>query len=661
MNNIYISKVIIKNWGPFYGKNTISFSTNANKNVSYILGKNSTGKTKAFEAITFALFSDKLEEFDLWEKANSEAKKEAETTGSLYKTKVEIMFSIVDQITSTETNYHIKRSYQYDTKLYKPTFFGSFVDTSGNTVPIKQKEFDELIDKYIPIGPREFYFLDGETLVQLFKTHIEVVKDLTEKQSIIPRLEKMVAGLLDRKKEISKNVKSLGSKNKTLNKWTTAYYNQVRALAESQANKKKLEEEKGKYIKKMAGIQKQLMGSDPSVKKKLDNLDTLIEEKASKLSEKNTNIRTLLLQSATHILLEDVYDWCLADLEEKKRKKIIPSAITGKVVDEILSSYECVCETKITPAIEKVLKDFKKNIPKGELNEEVIRFRQWLTDVKDKITEDKAALKLFVAEKKVVKNQYDKHKEDLKLLKKGVADKILNLIEKLESVNEKISEKSLEINDVDQEIKDFKKEEKKSLTMIKKTRTQLKGKISTSLQADLKKLEHENNIIKKLEIYLENIIEDSGNFIRNYVEDKTSKKYIKFIWNPSEWSGITINDEWQFYAIQKKTNIPIISKELSKGQRHVLAISYMSSLPLITPIQLPFLFDSPFGGISKEPISNIGKFLPEILKGSQIILFVTDTEHNSVYPHIKNKIGAKYTIHYKDNRASFQDIINLDI
>ena len=59
MSKLILDKVILKNWGPYYGLHTLQFSINPDRNVTYILGKNSTGKTKLFDAITWVLFFDK--------------------------------------------------------------------------------------------------------------------------------------------------------------------------------------------------------------------------------------------------------------------------------------------------------------------------------------------------------------------------------------------------------------------------------------------------------------------------------------------------------------------------------------------------------------------------------------------------------------------------
>ena len=211
MNKLIIDKVILKNWGPYYGKHTAQFSSNPDKNVTYFLGKNSTGKTKFFEAVKWVLFLDK--KVNHISKINTEAKAEADVDNELNETRVELYFNILDEITGQQKNFHIRRSFKYDKKVRDIEFFGSWTeDISSKPNIIKEKPYIELIKELIPKGPRDFYFLDGEQLVSLFKINIEIVKDLTIEQSIVPIINKMIKGLRSRKNEIIKHLKTLGKK-----------------------------------------------------------------------------------------------------------------------------------------------------------------------------------------------------------------------------------------------------------------------------------------------------------------------------------------------------------------------------------------------------------------------------------------------------------------
>lgn len=659
MNKLIIDKVILKNWGPYYGKHTAQFSSNPDKNVTYFLGKNSTGKTKLFEAVKWVLFLDK--KVNHISKINTEAKAEADVDNELNETRVELYFNILDEITGQQKNFHIRRSFKYDRKIRDIEFFGSWTeDISSEPNIIKEKPYIELIKELIPKGPRDFYFLDGEQLVSLFKINIEIVKDLTIEQSIVPIINKMIKGLRSRKNEIIKHLKTLGKKDDNLKKWTDNLNNLNKKFNNLQLEKENFENDKQKYNKKLAKIEKKLIGIEPGIKEEIDDVEGTIKEKDRKFIEINKEINKILEFSGTHILLEDVYNWCLKDLNEKKQEKVIPSYIDDKVIDEIKELEECVCGNPINDPQKEILDEFKKNIPKGEINQAVIKFRAWLENKIEIIQENKAEIQILNDERKILKFELENLKKEKAIKIKSVSEFNLDLIEKMESFHKRINELTVQIEKKNENIKDIEKEVSIANRMISKTKTELERASSGDLVQRLDDLTDEKEVIEDTEKILENIEKETIEFIRNYIEEKTSEKYLKFIWNTKEWSGIKIDDQWNFFGIQKIGH-EIEAPDLSKGQRHVLAISYMSSLPLVTTIDLPFLFDSPFGGISEEPIQHIGKFLPEILKGSQIILFVTDTEHNSVYPNIKNKIGTNYTIQYKDNRAELLNIIDLNL
>lgn len=88
-------KIEIENFRQFYGKQNITFSTNADKNVTLIHAENGTGKTAFLNAIFWCFFEDHTENFKLPDKlvnasAAAEGKKvcsvaiEYEDDGKIY-------------------------------------------------------------------------------------------------------------------------------------------------------------------------------------------------------------------------------------------------------------------------------------------------------------------------------------------------------------------------------------------------------------------------------------------------------------------------------------------------------------------------------------------------------------------------------------------------
>ena len=54
----WLSKIILNNFRPYRGRKTIEFSTDKDRRITIILGKNGTGKTTLLNAITWCLYGE---------------------------------------------------------------------------------------------------------------------------------------------------------------------------------------------------------------------------------------------------------------------------------------------------------------------------------------------------------------------------------------------------------------------------------------------------------------------------------------------------------------------------------------------------------------------------------------------------------------------------
>ena len=155
--------------------------------------------------------------------------------------------------------------------------------------------------------------------------------------------------------------------------------------------------------------------------------------------------------------------------------------------------------------------------------------------------ESRNELQVLNDQKLIAKSELEKLKNEKKNLKKTVSDQNLKLIEKLESLNQKISEKDVEIHQKEQDIKDINKEVETAKRMIKKTQTELEGTLDKEYQTELDDLANERDIIDELVEINTNILRDTSDYIRIFIEEKNSNKYLKFIWKPTEYNWIKFN------------------------------------------------------------------------------------------------------------------------
>ena len=106
--------------------------------------------------------------------------------------------------------------------------------------------------------------------------------------------------------------------------------------------------------------------------------------------------------------------------------------------------------------------------------------------------------------------------------------------------------------------------------------------------------------------YLKLIKETLKEKIINSIKSTTNDTFLKLIPDPSKYLGIKIDENWQFGFIHKQNpNTPIFDP--SKGQFHVIGLSFLKSVSKVAQHNIPILFDTQFGRLSSRPKINIGK------------------------------------------------------
>ena len=145
--------------------------------------------------------------------------------------------------------------------------------------------------------------------------------------------------------------------------------------------------------------------------------------------------------------------------------------------------------------------------------------------------------------------------------------------------------------------------------------------------------------------------------MRDTVQRHTKKYFLKFLWKKDTYDDVIIDENYQITA--HHVDGYNVRTGLSKGEKLVLALSFMAALRKITGFGFPLLIDTPLGRVSGEPRYNIASELPVFLKNNQVTLLVTDSEYqaeiqdddnNQVFPPIRDTIekyvGADYDIKF---------------
>ena len=651
---IFLEKAILKNWGPFKNENEIEFSVDKDKPVTYVYGLNSSGKTHIFEAICWCLFDDpKIEE--LKEIVNKESLPSDEK-----EMFVRLKFFTVDDY-ENKLEYDIKRIIHFDITedthngtlfptLYPTMIKSDFVASRNSPLTnehklLNQSDFKKMIDNYIPSGPRRFFFLDGEKLATLFEkenlikieSYANALSDVHLIDRLIENLDNLYNSLLS--KQPQKKGDKLEIQQTSIKRATERY--------DSAINWK---EEVSKRIFEAHGFEDSLRKECESfeeLKPKIDLIKSLEIKKNNLEAERNQQfigLKEFLNNNLPLFFIQTEFKWCLQELEVLDKKgKIPPKRTPPELLEIILADPEkkCICGREITEEIRKDFLQIQKIIPDKEFNHLVQNFRSDITRTSNDVTDQNELLiqKLTSIKQKGI---------NINKLSNEITSERKFLPTGIEKDFDSINEKFKRWNSVKDEIRELRLDLERAETNILVTKKSVENERATleSLLKKDKKNERVGELIKFVRISqetAEDIKREVQKSIIAFVSENTSNEFKELIWDPQNWERVCIDEDWKINAITSN-NFTIQSDRLSQGQRHVLGIAFMSSLGKVTGNYIPFIFDSPFGRVSQEPIENIGKNLTKLMEGRQVVLFVTDTEDPSIKPHIKNIIGFTYII-----------------
>jgi len=359
--------------------------------------------------------------------------------------------------------------------------------------------------------------------------------------------------------------------------------------------------------------------------KLLDN-----EKKIKKQLEKDTvgirhNLHELMFKNIPNLLGKETFQNCEDVFRKLEDDDKIPPAISRKAIDKILTSdpLRCVCG-----------RDFEKDdkwwgnlqtIKKGIINEKALNLLvdgadligRMLTTVMDKksILQDLETL---------TEDRYDKSK-----LIESQKGKILEIEkdvikiedDKGEDIGKKKTDLSNDIGILDNTIRNDGYELEKQITKRDRTSSELEKKRQKENEFKIQndKIDILNAITKFVGERREVIVEK----LREETEDSTNKYFKKSVAQAKSFDKLLISPKFEITARDERGLIAGVSK----GQGHVLGLSYVAGVRDISDVKTSLIIDSPLHNISSKSRNKMAEALAENLPGVQLILLVTDTEY----------------------------------
>ncbi|MHA1381346.1 MAG: hypothetical protein ACTSRG_23505 [Candidatus Helarchaeota archaeon] len=668
-SRILLDKLIIENFGPYIGQQTIEFSKPTadapEKNLTLIKGLNvGTGKSILFKFFIWLIFGLEKKDWDiLLDLINRKLKKEKD------KIKVggSLQFDLYDNSNNLIGNFELKRYFNFrDNKIISEEFE---ISKGGQILPedeqIKiQVKFNKEI--FHP-GVKSFLFVRGEKLDDLFESNeeeqLKKVKEFAILLSDSPKLEtyeiliRQFATLVQKKLSAEqRGEEKLNNLNNLLEKKENEL-NKIRGqIQENNEIIEKLSEENDKLLKLSTEY-----AENAAEVEKLRNCKNEIEELKGQINNSAKKRSKILMNYAPWLYLEKAMKICLEDLKNKEGI-LWPKNIDRKTALALVKNKEyCeACGTEWTEKSRKWIEDIIKKLPEGFDNNLVINFR-------DNIEQQLNDLETIKADLKEIET-------DL-LAKNG---KLINKKAEYDKLDKNIDKKYKEANWLDNFRKIQKQREKK---IKEKTRLEEKNKYLTkkihgdeerrglneeikNLKANIKKVETEikkeyywapvRDKLEKIEKLLYKMKAIFTKKLKSQIEINTTKIFKELIWDPENFGDIIINEEKGGWKVQFKT-MPVIST----GQTYILGLSYILSLGETIDIKFPLIIDSPFVVLDYSTRELLVEKLPNIMRDSQLIMFVKDQELERIEKKLEKYADKEYILKRIDGNES--QILEVDI
>ncbi len=653
-----IKSITLRNFRQYKGEQPpIVFSTNKQKNVTVILGTNTSGKTTLIQAFKWCLYENV--NFKTRDVLNIEVERSME----LYSSQ-EVFVEIVlvhegREYTIRRTQRFVKQDFDR-VKAEKSVLKIQYKENNGEQQAIPSYECDKIINKILPEALADYFFFDGERIAEINnrKDVVAAVRGLMgldviceAKDRLDPNKASSVISKLKKELDIGSDEKNNELKS---------------ALTRAQLRLEQLKERMGR------------------VKYEIQYFDNRKQELSAKIlenkDEKNKQERKLAIEKEIDYIAE-----CIVDIENRIVKDFSAGALKFfaiphiraaiGVIDSAKHSGEGIPEMR-SAAIDFILKR-NKCICGCDLrgNEEArknILFEQSLLPPQH--------LGTIIRSTKGTYERYLKEAQQ-------VWDNVLENHKQYRQFRNYLSDKHNELDRISAEIKgninvaqieeDYQKNEK---TLAEKR--ELLEKIAADIGATEKEIDDIGKNLERLTVVsqknekLKRCIEYAYavyEWLREGYEKQENEVKERLLESVNDifekmYHGkrlVTINDNYQIVLMTLLDNEQLKTDE-SKGLEVVKNFSFICGLVNLArqkartgnsvtdeedvPVNTepyPLVMDAPFSNTDEIHINNISKIIPDIAE--QVVLMVMQKDWEHAKSALESRIGCIYVIEKVNN------------
>lgn len=659
--------ITLNNFRQYKGRQVVEFSTDPDRNVTVIVGVNTSGKTTLIQAFLWCLYDQC--NFKTKDIINTEV-----VNGLLPNTHTSASVEIILVHDQREYTFIKTQDYYMDSsyvlKKDHAQFTIAYKDELGATHQIIGQEKLRVINQILPQDLSDYFFFDGERIEEINEKKnveasvrglmgLDILGDAVDHlnpnsaSSVIGRLKKSLDTASDDKAEKAKN---------RIDELDKSIINDENRLAKARDEITYFKAQKEKY-----GTQ--LKASE----------DIRMLQQNREKAEKRLQTNERLYADATRRIFEDfnkgyfsffvgpLMDKAIDLLKSTKKDAAGIPEMHSKSIDYILSRGKCICgcELKNNEEAIKHIQYEKSLLPPAHIGRVIHDFIGDCTRYKEAGIDCYLNTKKNFRTRRTIESEKIDTEEEIKNIKGD--------IEKRGNVD--VVEIEKRYREAEKQVFDKTRLEGMLLQQINSAKQEI-----TKLQSTISQLAITNEKNARINRALAYAIETYNWFKSEYdLQEKQVREDLSKSINgifEKMYHGKRMVEIDQKYRIKllAKVGDSSISTDESKGLEAVKNFSFISGLvelarkkarkdsgqfgdevnSLMTTEPYPIVMDAPFSNVDEIHISNISTILP--LVAEQVILIVMNKDWQFAKMGMNEKVGKCYVIEKVDNRDTHSEI-----
>lgn len=646
-----IKQITLSNFRQYRGKQIVEFSCDKEKNVTIILGDNTSGKTTLIQAFNWCLYGETS--FKTKDLINSEALREMEIS-SCKNVSVEIELIHENKLyvirrTQKVTKSMPGRAHVFSTPILKV----EYKEPNGEMQEVSSLQCQSTINKVLPEALSGYFFFDGEHISDIndrgnvvkavrglmgLETINEAVDHFSPKStvSVISKLQKEVDIGQD-----SKHIKLKGDLTAAKDRMKTFENRLAQVRSEIEYFERRSKE-----------LSDKILANADTKNRQEEKVRT--ERDVAFLEKNKTDVEQEIVRDFT----KNAYKFFALPLYEKVYKVIADAKQDGEgipkmhsdSIEYILKRGKCICGADLTMnqgAVNHIryeqsllppqhigtsIREFKKNCQRYQLDiigyaerieTDYRRIRENANELDDKKAHIAELSRLLQGNVDVGKFERDKVENDAQLKQKreleiGLSVRIGETKNQIESLEKQISALQ-RVTDKNRRINTYIAYAQRIYEWFKKSydekEKEVKDELYTSINTLFKQMYHGERIVEVDDRYHITLKVSSGNGV--YVNDTSP--------------GLDTVKNFAFIA----GIVDLARKKAQQKGDGINTIEYSSE-------PYPIVMDAPFSNADEKHIANISMVLPQVAE--QVILIVMNKDWEYAQANMSDRIGMIYQI-----------------